>query len=100
MQHFRFQLPVLEVEDIMTEVDMSDWRIDRGIIQRQKFIFDEQRFCNVTLVLEKETIPAHQFILVSGSPVFEAQFTRWHHSQKTFIIVNDVQRHAFKELLR
>ena len=88
----------------MTELD-SDWQVSKKCIkERTAVMFNNELIADVHFMVGSEStqrrIPAHKFILVTGSPVFYAMFYGGLAEDKNEVTIPDVEPQAFLKLLQ
>ena len=88
----------------MTQLDL-DWQISKECVkERTAVIFNNELLADVHFLVgsgsSQRRIPAHKFILVTGSPVFYAMFYGGLAQDTEEVAIPDVEAQAFLNLLR
>ena len=89
----------------MTNVNSApDWQTNKSVLECNSYMFDHQVACDIEFLVgpegSTEVIPAHQYVLISRSPVFFAMFCGELAEKGKQIRLEDVEVQAFTELLR
>ncbi|XP_071127106.1 BTB/POZ domain-containing protein 6-like [Mytilus edulis] len=60
----------------MTMETQTDWQIGKSLLDRMKYMLDNQLMCDVTFHVgsDRSPIKAHKYMLASASPVFYSMF--------------------------
>ena len=89
------------------EVTRQDphWQASRkGLLQRSAVMFNNELIADVHFIVgsgsDHRRIPAHKYILVTGSSVFFAMFYGGLAEETNEVIIPDVEPQAFLSLLR
>ena len=88
----------------MTQLD-PDWQVSKKCIkERTAVMFNNELIADVHFIVgsgsNQRRIPAHKFIMVTGSPVFYAMFYGGLAEDKKEVTIPDVDPQAFFNLLR
>ena len=89
----------------MTTQSDSDWQASkRNMKERHAFMFNNELLADVHFIVgsgsDKRRIPAHKYMLVTGSSVFYAMFYGELAETSQEISIPDVEPQAFLNLLR
>ena len=83
------------------------WQCGKSLKETNQFMLDNQIGCDVNFQVSAPdgstmTIPAHKYMLVSRSPVFQAMLCGPGEYQETSgdVVITDVEPDIFKEMLR
>ncbi|XP_041361281.1 BTB/POZ domain-containing protein 6-like [Gigantopelta aegis] len=81
--------------------ESSDWRKGKALVECHMYMWTNHIACDVIFVVgtEKEIIPAHKYILITRSSVFEAMFTGPFSTTRE-IILSDTDAVVFKDILK
>ena len=82
-----------------------DWQASRkGLLQRSAVMFNNELIADVHFIVgsgsNQRRIPAHKYILATGSSVFFAMFYGGLKEERNEITIPDVEPRAFLNLLR
>ncbi len=80
----------------------QDWQLNKGVLACNKYMFENQLNCDVkfTFPEEKESISAHTYMLISRSPVFYAMFAGPVRDESGEVMIEDINKDCFHEMLR
>lgn len=78
-----------------------DWRTGKTVVQCNRHMLENELHCDVTFIVGegRRRIPAHKYILISRSEVFEAMLVGLLHEHSREIEIPDVSPSAFWKLL-
>ena len=81
--------------------DIKDWQIGKSVLQRMKYMLDNQLMCDVTFHVgtDKTPIQAHKYMLASSSPVFYSMFDG-PVAEKGNVIIPDIEPETFEIILK
>jgi len=82
-------------------LDGTDWRDDKGLVECMIHMLTEEVMCDVTFRVgsDKTTIKAHKYMLASRSPVFYTMF-EGSLPETGEINVPDIDKNIFQIILR
>ena len=94
----------VDQNDDMTQLD-PDWQVSKKCIkERTAVMFNNELIADVHFIvgsgLTRRRIPAHKFILSTGSPVFYAMFYGGLVGDREEVTIPDVEPQAFLNILR
>ena len=83
-------------------MDMNDWQINKKQNECNKYILENEVFCDVSFRVgsDGEAIKAHKLLLASRSPVFEKMFFGSLPSKRRPVVIPDIEPAPFKALLQ
>ncbi|XP_011871174.1 PREDICTED: speckle-type POZ protein A-like isoform X2 [Vollenhovia emeryi] len=90
------------IEDIMVFPQQSALHVpERRLLDNLGLLFDDQKFCDVTIAVRGKEFQAHKIILAAQSPVFSAMFE---HKMKergnNRVDITDVDPEVLREMVR
>ncbi len=79
-----------------------DWQLNKDVLASNTYMLENELHCDISFTFRSEgsTISAHKYMLISRSPVFEAMFTGLARDQSENVVIEDVHREYFLEMLR
>ena len=82
-----------------------DWQVNKSILECNKYMLENQLDCDVIFnFLSADgvtlTITAHKYMLISRSPVFYAMLAGPAREESGNILIPDIEKNIFEELLR
>ncbi len=80
----------------------QDWQLNKDILECNRYMLDNQLNCDVKFTFPEgnDSISAHTYVLISRSPVFYAMFAGPAKDESGTVVIQDMNKECFQEMLR